>query len=377
MAEETFRPKKRLRWSKESEANLYFADNREPADASIQDRSGHLYRCEGGMGKIRLKGARSYVPLSGKDAVLPMCIQSLTMGSNVEVLSQDSGIRGCWFRALIIKSHRDKVKVKYQDIKDADDDAKNLEEWVLASRLAVPDELGIRICGRTIIRPMPLSHGGKLSNIVNVGSIVDAWWHDGWWEGIVVKKESEDKLHVYFPGEKKEQIFGSGDLRHSQEWYENGWNCFEERPEVVSVLSSQKTKQSMEKSSDNNLAAAYKNREPLGSICNNVLPIKIVVGCGDSVAGIDNKKPMELKMVRDLTKYFAGQLRWTLKRRRSKIPVHKVQCGLNSSDSGIQAFDRFLSNSALQVDADNCKYAGDALHTSSVASSFPNLVMSR
>ncbi|KAL2485152.1 Agenet domain-containing protein/bromo-adjacent-like proteiny (BAH) domain-containing protein [Abeliophyllum distichum] len=374
------RPKKRLRWSKDSEIYMQPADIRESTDASLQNRCGGFLGFEGGRVTVRLEDGRSSVSMSGQDAVLPTCMQSLTIGSQVEVLSQDSGIRGCWYRALIIKKHKDKVKVKYQDIKDAEDDAKNLEEWVLASRLAVvPDELGIRICGRTIIRPIPLSHRGRVPNAVNVGSIVDALWHDGWWEGIVVKKESEDKLHVYFPGEKKEQIFSSGDLRHSQEWYENGWKFFKERPEVVSVLSSQKAKQGMEKSLDFNLVAAHENREPAGIICNNALPVKIVVGCGDSMAGIEDKKPKELKVVRDLTKDLLGQLRWKSsgKRRCSRSPVHKVHFGANSSDSGIQAFDRFFTNSSLKVDPDNCKYASDSLHTSSVVSSFPSLVMSR
>ncbi|KAM0885316.1 hypothetical protein ACQ4PT_030405 [Festuca glaucescens] len=65
---------------------------------------------------------------------------------DVPTMSKDSGIRGCWFRCSILKRHRDKIKVRYQDLQNADDTG-NLEEWVLLTRIAKPDQLGIRISG--------------------------------------------------------------------------------------------------------------------------------------------------------------------------------------------------------------------------------------
>jgi len=57
----------------------------------------------------------------------------LIVASEVQVLSQDSCLRGCWFRASIIKASKAKVKVRYQDILDADDETKKLEVHILFS----------------------------------------------------------------------------------------------------------------------------------------------------------------------------------------------------------------------------------------------------
>ena len=73
----------------------------------------------------------------------------------------------------------------------------------MASKIAVSDSLGLRMYGRTTIRPTPPSNKGKVPLFLSAGAVVDVWWHDGWWEGIVLQKESEDKIRVYFPGIKQ------------------------------------------------------------------------------------------------------------------------------------------------------------------------------
>ncbi|XP_076951225.1 uncharacterized protein LOC143624466 [Bidens hawaiensis] len=174
-----------------------------------------------------------------------------SLGSEIEVLQQDSGIRGVWFRAVVIKKHKDKLKVRYQDIKDAADESNNLEEWIMSSRVAVTDELGIRHAGRMTVRPTRLANKVDVCS-VDIGCMVDAWLHDGWWEGIVVHKESDDRIHVYFPGEKNRSVFESKDLRYSQEWFENSWKKMEARPDIINLISREiKTISETTKSNDN------------------------------------------------------------------------------------------------------------------------------
>ncbi|KAL8249729.1 hypothetical protein R6Q59_006597 [Mikania micrantha] len=173
------------------------------------------------------------------------------LGSEIEVLSQDSGIRGVWFKAVIVKKHKDKFKVRYQDIKDAAEESINLEEWILSTRVAIDDDVGIRHGGRKTIRPTQLANKIDVCS-VDAGCIVDAWLHDGWWEGIVVQKESDDRIHVYFPGEKNRSILECKDLRYSQEWLEDRWKKMEARPDILGLISrATETNSETTKSNDN------------------------------------------------------------------------------------------------------------------------------
>ncbi|PHT30911.1 hypothetical protein CQW23_27248 [Capsicum baccatum] len=80
---------------------------------------------------------------------------SFEAGDNIEVLCQDSGMRGCWFRCKILRVSEKRLKVQYDDILDCDGPEK-LEEWIPSYRVANPDKLGTRCTGRLTVRPRPL-----------------------------------------------------------------------------------------------------------------------------------------------------------------------------------------------------------------------------
>lgn len=74
-----------------------------------------------------------------------------------------------------------------------------MQEWIPALKLAMPDKLGMRHSGRPTIRPAPSKEQTELS--LKVGAAIDAWWSDGWWEGVVTGvDDSGDNVQVFFPG---------------------------------------------------------------------------------------------------------------------------------------------------------------------------------
>lgn len=66
--------------------------------------------------------------------------------------------------------------------------------------MAAPDKLGVRCVGRLTVRPWPCDDSSDITFVV--GAAVDAWWCNGWWEGVVIGYDTLTKtnLQVYFPG---------------------------------------------------------------------------------------------------------------------------------------------------------------------------------
>lgn len=186
--------------------------------------------------KFKLRLSRKTM---GIKVVLPQseCPTSFKADEKIELLCQDSGIRGCWFRCKVMRASQKLLKVKYDDVEDADGSG-NLEEWVPASRVAAPDKLGMRCQGRLTIRPCPPVDAARFNS--KVGAPVDAWWSGGWWEGVVIGVDvsGNDVLQVYLPGEDKVLSVQRQNVRDSKDWVGNKWVDVRGNPNILSYVSA-------------------------------------------------------------------------------------------------------------------------------------------
>ncbi|KAJ8774363.1 hypothetical protein K2173_011612 [Erythroxylum novogranatense] len=132
------------------------------------------------------------------------CYKSFKIYENIEELCQDSGIRGCWFRYMVLQVYKKHIKVLYDDLQN-EDESNNVEEWIPIVKLAAPDKLGMRCLGCPTRQPAPpLNEESNLS--IEIRSA----------EGIFigVGNSSNDILQIYSP-EK--------DLRISRDWVGGHW----------------------------------------------------------------------------------------------------------------------------------------------------------
>lgn len=127
--------------------------------------------------------------------------------------------------------------------------------------------------GRLITRPVPQE---QIELALDIGVAVDAWWSDGWWEGVVtgLDDSGNEDVHIYFPGnliEKQKNnyfllsilniisiylvvflcnailllLIGEGlflnihrtNLRKSRDWFGGRWIDVEAKPSILSTIS--------------------------------------------------------------------------------------------------------------------------------------------
>lgn len=157
----------------------------------------------------------------------------------IELLCQDSGIRGCWFKCTILRVSRMRLKVRYDNVKN-EDDSGNLEEWVPAFKVAASDKLSMRLSGRYTVRPCPECNCIPENSVLQIGSAVDTWWNDGWWEGVFIGMEccGDGSLQVYIPGENFFLSCQRKNVRLSNDWSGNSWIMIDAKPDILSQLSS-------------------------------------------------------------------------------------------------------------------------------------------
>ncbi|GLT80217.1 hypothetical protein SLA2020_516690 [Shorea laevis] len=167
----------------------------------------------------------------------PQFPPAFRVDEKIELLCEDSGIRGCWFTCKVLKISHKKLRVQYNDLEDAEGSGK-LEECVPAFKVAAPDKLGMRSPGRLTIRPCPPKDSRECK--FEVGAPIDVWWSDGWWEGVVtgVGISNDDDMQVYLPGEAMFLTIQRENTRISRDWICNKWVDIKGRPDILSYLSA-------------------------------------------------------------------------------------------------------------------------------------------
>ncbi|KAL0693914.1 hypothetical protein Bca4012_061094 [Brassica carinata] len=137
--------------------------------------------------------------LKKKERPLP-----ISKGCEVEASPGEDGFQGSWFRAILEqdpeKVKGEKLRVCYKTLLH-EDGVKRCREYV----------------ERCFIRPVPpecLNEGVKFKE----GLVVDAYLNDGWWNGVIVGKETDGSFLVYFDHPPDILKFDKTQLRPHNHW---------------------------------------------------------------------------------------------------------------------------------------------------------------
>lgn len=147
--------------------------------------------------------------------------QYFRKGADIEISSDEEGFRGSWYTGTVIgppgnvKKSSAKVLVEYNTLTEDEAGKRPLREELKLVQL----------------RPPP-PRENRLS--FKFSEEVDAYYNDGWWEGIITEVVGEDKYLVFFRGTREQIAFKASELRLHREWVYGKWvPPLEQSPDVM------------------------------------------------------------------------------------------------------------------------------------------------
>lgn len=130
-------------------------------------------------------------------------------GSDIEISSNDNGFRGAWYAGTVIKpkSNRNKqsILVQYKTLMSDEAGTKPLRETI------------------DIIQVRPIPPRESRDREFKFSEEVDAYYNDGWWEGIVTGVLPGERYSVFFRATREQLEFGRSELRLHREWVYGNW----------------------------------------------------------------------------------------------------------------------------------------------------------
>ncbi|KAG5407892.1 hypothetical protein IGI04_014011, partial [Brassica rapa subsp. trilocularis] len=134
---------------------------------------------------------------------------SIAKDCEVEVSIQEDRFRGSWYRAILEQNptrvKRKKLRVSYKTMCN-EDGVNPLKETI----------------ERSFIRPVPpecLNEGA----VFKEGSVVDAYFNNGWWTGVIVVERPDGSFLVYFDDQPDIMRFIRNQLRPHADWIGSKW----------------------------------------------------------------------------------------------------------------------------------------------------------
>ncbi|KAF5797915.1 putative Agenet-like domain-containing protein [Helianthus annuus] len=128
-------------------------------------------------------------------------------GTEVEISSNEEGFRGAWYTGTVVKSkNRNKlIQVEYKTLMADESGRKPLRETLNVVQL----------------RPLAPREKGELE--FKFSDEVDAYYNDGWWEGVITGVLPGNRYDVFFRATREQLEFSASQLRIHREWFYGNW----------------------------------------------------------------------------------------------------------------------------------------------------------